>query len=433
MKHSSISGISAAGKKASPTAMARVLLVGLALLLPGMAALAIANDPLTDGLIIIRNKSGGIPITTPTSSDGTYKFKGLAPGNYDLFVGGQRVQTVAVGANRSISGVLSSEPDGKTSITFNGQVGVVPDLPNAIVTTRSNIKRPSKVDAAPEGITPILDVDGNSSTDPIVAAPKGGGGKLPGILRLINNSETDRSSVEASNRDHIDQDAQTGGPGNGIRVSADVSTLRITRSTASGRITPIAVDPTDATPDISDQGAAGNLSTYSVAPRPEGGAGNLPGLAGDPIPGVDVKLGKNPGGIVASSRTDSQGNFHFDNLPAGNYELILPGLPSQLLAVGTDGIAGGKVMRGPDGSMSIFDRWGIRTADSPKSGGSKTAEKPIGFGSGNTMGAGPGGMGPGPMSPATMSPGPMGGAMAPGGGGAMGPGRAMGGAGMGRP
>jgi len=57
---------------------------------------------------------------------------------------------------------------------------------------------------------------------------------------------------------------------------------------------------------------------------------------GDPIPGLDVKLGKNPGGstnIVASTQTDADGYYYFDNLPlnsvvGGSYIVYadIPGL-----------------------------------------------------------------------------------------------------------
>lgn len=45
-------------------------------------------------------------------------------------------------------------------------------------------------------------------------------------------------------------------------------------------------------------------------------------VAGAPLKGVDVKLGKNPGGgIVARTTTDANGGFVFDNLPAGDYQI----------------------------------------------------------------------------------------------------------------
>ncbi len=50
---------------------------------------------------------------------------------------------------------------------------------------------------------------------------------------------------------------------------------------------------------------------------------------GDPIPGVDVKLGKNPGGqLIASTSTGSNGMYNFTNLVDGNYTIYvdIPGL-----------------------------------------------------------------------------------------------------------
>ena len=43
--------------------------------------------------------------------------------------------------------------------------------------------------------------------------------------------------------------------------------------------------------------------------------------AGAPLKGVDVKLGKNPGGTVASRTTDADGKFDFGVLPKGSYSL----------------------------------------------------------------------------------------------------------------
>ena len=45
-------------------------------------------------------------------------------------------------------------------------------------------------------------------------------------------------------------------------------------------------------------------------------------LGGAPLKGVDVKLGRNPGGgAVARTTTDAKGAFTFDNVPAGSYTL----------------------------------------------------------------------------------------------------------------
>jgi hypothetical protein len=167
-------------------------------------------------------------------------------------------------------------------------------------------------------------------------------------------------------------------------------------------------------------------TTRGTAPPPGGGDGELmpdelPGIAGDPIPIVPIGLEGDPGNVKVGTTTGADGTFHFDKLPAGKYKLILPGLPSQSLTVGADGIAGGKVMRSPDGSLniSIWDRWGnsaAKEADDVTIKG-KAAKNLVGFGSGNLstgpMGGGmglgmspPGGPGPGgPMSPGGPGPG----------------------------
>lgn len=56
-------------------------------------------------------------------------------------------------------------------------------------------------------------------------------------------------------------------------------------------------------------------------------------IPGDPVPGVDIKLGRNPGGqLVASGQTDASGTYSFDNIPVNltgeNYRLYvdIPGL-----------------------------------------------------------------------------------------------------------
>ncbi|HXC06025.1 MAG TPA: T9SS type A sorting domain-containing protein, partial [Bacteroidia bacterium] len=54
-----------------------------------------------------------------------------------------------------------------------------------------------------------------------------------------------------------------------------------------------------------------------------------PHQPGDPIPGLDVNLEQHPGGImVAHDTTDIHGNYHFDNIPPGQYDVYvdIPGL-----------------------------------------------------------------------------------------------------------
>ena len=47
--------------------------------------------------------------------------------------------------------------------------------------------------------------------------------------------------------------------------------------------------------------------------------GGLSAFAGAPLKGIDVKLGKNPGGTIASRVSDANGGSNFGVLPKGTY------------------------------------------------------------------------------------------------------------------
>lgn len=56
------------------------------------------------------------------------------------------------------------------------------------------------------------------------------------------------------------------------------------------------------------------------------GFGRAPG---DPVPGIDIKLGRNPGGqLFSNTQTDAGGNYSFSNLPIDSYIIFvdIPGL-----------------------------------------------------------------------------------------------------------
>jgi hypothetical protein len=44
---------------------------------------------------------------------------------------------------------------------------------------------------------------------------------------------------------------------------------------------------------------------------------------GEPIPGIDIVVKKNPGPIVVRTQTDARGNFKLGNLAPGRYEIEL--------------------------------------------------------------------------------------------------------------
>jgi len=98
-------------------------------------------------------------------------------------------------------------------------------------------------------------------------------------------------------------------------------------------------------------------------------------IAGAPLKGVDVKLGKNPGGGCAARTTDGAGKANFGVWPKGNYTLSFASAPKPVseaqttsrvqtpgqqpsipavskLHVSITGAAGGKIEREVDSAIA---------------------------------------------------------------------------------
>ena len=73
-------------------------------------------------------------------------------------------------------------------------------------------------------------------------------------------------------------------------------------------------------------------------------------FAGAPLKGVDVKLGKNPGGSPAArATTDAKGGFDLGVVPAGSYALTLgPSAAAAQCAIEVKGAKGGPIKVGWD-------------------------------------------------------------------------------------
>ena len=56
-----------------------------------------------------------------------------------------------------------------------------------------------------------------------------------------------------------------------------------------------------------------------------------------PIPGVDIIVRREPGGIAIQVKTGADGTYKFTGLAPGTYDLIIPGQPVKLVTVSTDG------------------------------------------------------------------------------------------------
>jgi photosystem II stability/assembly factor-like uncharacterized protein len=83
-------------------------------------------------------------------------------------------------------------------------------------------------------------------------------------------------------------------------------------------------------------------STISGTIFADGGNKNF-GRAGDPIPGIDISLEQIPGGIIANTQTNDEGEYKFDNVPVSSNKYTvyvgIPGLPmaeSYIVEIGSD-------------------------------------------------------------------------------------------------
>jgi hypothetical protein len=70
-------------------------------------------------------------------------------------------------------------------------------------------------------------------------------------------------------------------------------------------------------------------------------ATTMPVCAGAPLKGVDVKLGRNPGGSPAARTTGADGKLHLGVLPKGSYYLIVAAPAVRTGSVAIDGAVGG--------------------------------------------------------------------------------------------
>jgi len=95
------------------------------------------------------------------------------------------------------------------------------------------------------------------------------------------------------------------------------------------------------------------ISCFASVGRPQKGP---QGTTGAPLKGVDVKLGKNPGGKPAArTATDGDGNFSFQVVPAGEYVLTVE-VPQQNTTdrqlkycyIGLKDVSGRKTLKGYD-------------------------------------------------------------------------------------
>lgn len=127
----------------------------------------------------------------------------------------------------------------------------------------------------------------------------------PSIPQPVPQPQT-RSATSSSNRDHIDQDAQT-----------DIKKLRVINNSETDTAT-----------------VEGN---YSRKPgTPTGPASPAASNSNQPIPSVNVMVRKQQGaGPVSTAKTDGNGQTTFRQLEPGTYDVALPSVPGGTVSMTT--------------------------------------------------------------------------------------------------
>lgn len=134
----------------------------------------------------------------------------------------------------------------------------------------------------------------------------------PSVNQPVPQPQT-RSATSNSNRDHIDQDAQTdikklttsGGSSTG-GTSGPQKTIRVINNSETGRAT------------VDDASRTTGAPTGPAKPQPN--------YSNNPIPGIDVVVEKKPAGNAVTQTTGGDGQTTFRQLEPGTYDVALPKL-----------------------------------------------------------------------------------------------------------
>ncbi|MEO6699504.1 MAG: SdrD B-like domain-containing protein, partial [Paraperlucidibaca sp.] len=276
MNHQNNGTVNTAEKKENRSFPAFALVVGMVMAFAGAAAWAGSEIPGVD--VKLGKNPGGIVASTTTGKGGAYQFTELAPGKYELFVADQPEPVFygdaaffgSTGARGSITGILSRNDDGTVTITVNGQSVL---LPNATISQSGGTLAMETLRGASPSAGPGDERDAELGTTPVNGIGGQGGGRF------------------------------TFKPSAGKRAE--------TGTVAGGG----AVKPGGTQSGIADQGAAGNLTSYSTAPPPKEDGGQTRSAVKPSAEPSGYWLVATDGGIVDSAPADADGAFLFNNLP----------------------------------------------------------------------------------------------------------------------
>jgi len=239
-----------------------------------------------------KNPGGSIVITSPTDQNGFYRFTGLTPGTYDLSIAGQRVETINIGAEGTISGkVVNSSSFSGSSVwkapagTINnkvtndssGEVGRAEEANNALMgvsttrgmnvnTDKQSVGRSEEANSALSGVSTTRGMNANDGNQPVESASMQKNSQALASLSQRVIAYRRSTEPEPGNKGRSTTDGQNNSDN---LPSAPINTTRSNIKHPSARETSNN-DNSVGGPSKSDQASAGSLSSYIAVANAKG-------------------------------------------------------------------------------------------------------------------------------------------------------------------
>ena len=258
----------------------------------------------TGGIIVKgRKKSGGQLITIVTDEQGSFELKNLEKGVYEFsLTNPSKAEAQDFNTTRSNrdNRLVTNPQTGDTTTESNSSqaVGQAQDFN----TTRSNKDRGKLVTNPHTGDTTA---ESNSS-------------QAIGQAQDFNTTRNNRE------RGQLVTNPQTGDTTTESNSSQAIGQAQDFNTTRSNRDNRLVTNPQtgDTTTTSNPTQAIGQAQDFNTT-RSNRERGQLVINPGNPIGGIIVKGGKNPGGQMKNLVVDDQGNIRFEVLEAGNYKFII--------------------------------------------------------------------------------------------------------------
>ena len=270
-----------------------------------------------DGNLVYNDKD--LPYEVTTDANGNYLFKGVRPGTYQVLFDLPPYYAATVQDAGSNDATDSDIDDTGATASFTlrgGQVRLDVDAGLVLVDDPASIKIVKLAGDAPDGTVLALDAKGETVTY---------------TYKVTNTGKTYLSGVTVTD-DKLDEIGTVEGllaPGATVIFTKDAPITRNVVNTGTVVGTPCAKDGTEIPflDDVTDDDKAEVTVPADPATIGDRVWADIDGDGiqdeGEPgLPGVTVTLKDGDGNVVASQKTDANGNYLFEDVPAGSYTVV---------------------------------------------------------------------------------------------------------------